>query len=51
MAMDYSIHYHVWTPLEILELMVTLKKTLNWNFEVEFFYLEDGNILLILRKL
>lgn len=50
MAMDYSIHYHVWTPLEILELMVTLKKTLNWNFEVELFYLEDGNIILILRK-
>lgn len=47
---DYSIHFHVWTQTEILELLVTLKKTLDFGFEVELFLKKQDEMILILRK-
>ncbi|PSB29654.1 methyltransferase type 11 [Stenomitos frigidus ULC18] len=50
MEQDYSIHYHVWTQTEILELLVTLQKTLHLAFEVEFFLKNKDEMVLVLRK-
>jgi SAM-dependent methyltransferase len=49
-AMDYSIHYHVWTQTEILELLATLQKTLQFGFEVELFLKNKDEMILVLRK-
>lgn len=48
MSMDYSIHYHVWTQAEMLELIVALRKMV--SFEVEFFLSQDSDVIFILRK-
>jgi SAM-dependent methyltransferase len=50
MEQDYSIHYHVWTQTEILELLVTLQKSLHFAFEVEFFLKNKDEMVLVLRK-
>lgn len=50
MEMDYSIHFHAWTQTEILELLVTLKRTLNVSFEVELFLKRQEEMILVLRK-
>lgn len=50
MARNYSIHFHVWTQTEILELIVTLKKTFNLAFEVELFLKHQDEMILIIRK-
>lgn len=50
MAIDYSIHYHVWTQTEFLELLLAVKKTLNFTFELELFCKNDDEMIVILRK-
>lgn len=50
MEMDYSIHFHVWTQAEILELLAALKKQLNFGFEVELFLKNQEEMILVLRK-
>ena len=50
LAMDYSIHYHVWTQTELLELVATLQKKLQFGFEVELFLKHKDEMILILRK-
>lgn len=47
---DYSIHYHVWTQTEMLELIFTLKKKLHFNFEVELFLRNNDEVIIILKK-
>jgi predicted SAM-dependent methyltransferase len=47
---DYSIHYHVWTQTEMLELILTLKKKLHFNFEVELFLRNKDEVIIILKK-
>jgi SAM-dependent methyltransferase len=47
---DYSIHYHVWTQAEILELLSTLQDRLRFTFDVELFLKRDYEVVLILRK-
>ena len=47
---DYSIHYHVWTQTEMLELIFTLKKKLHFNFEVELFLRNKDEVIIILKK-
>ena len=44
------IHYHVWTQTELLELIVTLRKKLQFNFEVELIMKNMGEVIIILRK-
>jgi len=50
MKIDYSIHYHVWTQTEILELLATLQRTLKFGFEVELFLKNKKEMILVLRK-
>lgn len=41
MDMDYSIHFHVWTKGEMLELLYALKDKYAFGYEVRFF-LDNG---------
>ena len=47
---SYSIHFHVWTFVEILELIVYLLKVLKLGFELEKFIKNRSEIVTILRK-
>lgn len=48
MAIDYSIHFHVWTQSEMLELIVALRKMV--SFEVELCLKNGPEVIFILRK-
>jgi SAM-dependent methyltransferase len=48
MKMDYSIHYHVWTPFEMLELILALRRMA--DFELEMYQRTDVEAIFILRK-
>ncbi|HLJ96048.1 MAG TPA: methyltransferase domain-containing protein [Gemmataceae bacterium] len=48
LATDFSIHYHVWTQTELMELLLELRRRL--PFEVELFLRRAYEILIILRK-
>jgi len=37
LRIGYSIHYHVWTSIEMMELFVRLKKDFKLPFEIELF--------------
>jgi len=50
LAMDYSIHYHVWTEIEMLELLVFLNQNLKIPFFVELVVKNDIEVIMILRK-
>lgn len=47
--MDYSIHFHVWTPFEMLEFVQALRKMV--TFEIELCLMHDGvEVIFVLRK-
>lgn len=48
LSIDYSIHYHVWTQAEMLELIVALRKMV--SFEVELCLKHEAEVIFILRK-
>ena len=49
MSMNYSIHYHVWTPFEMLEFVLALRRLT--AFEIELCFEHDGvEVIFILRK-
>lgn len=49
MGMNYSIHYHVWTPFEMLEFVLAVRKLTAFNIELCFEH--DGvEVIFILRK-
>ena len=50
MRSDYSIHYHAWTQTEIIELIMIMKKRLNFEFEVELLINNNEEIIVILKK-
>jgi len=50
METDYSIHFHVWTQMEILELLVAVKRRMNLPFDVELIYCLGHEVIVILRK-
>jgi SAM-dependent methyltransferase len=47
---SYSIHFHVWTVVQILEFIVYLKRDLGFDFELEKFIGGKSEIVAILRK-
>lgn len=47
---NYSIHFHVWTQTEMLEMILALKKKFDFKFEVELFFKNKDEVILILRK-
>lgn len=48
MNIDYSIHYHVWTPFEMLEWILALRGMV--SFEIELCLRSDVEVLFILKK-
>lgn len=48
MSIDYSIHYHVWTQAEMLELIVALRRIV--SFEVDLCLKNGPEVIFILRK-
>jgi ubiquinone/menaquinone biosynthesis C-methylase UbiE len=48
MEMDYSIHYHVWTQAEMLELLVALRRMS--RFEMEIALMHESEVIFVLRK-
>ncbi len=50
LALDYSIHYHVWTQTEMLELVYRLRHDLGLPFEVELVMRNEYEVILVLRK-
>lgn len=50
MAIDYSIHFHVWTQAELLELLARLEMELHFDFDVEVVMKNAIEVIFILRK-
>lgn len=48
LRLDYSIHYHVWTQHEFLELLTALQPEI--GFEIESFCKNNREIVCVLRK-
>lgn len=48
MAVNYSIHFHVWTPVEIHELFLYLQK--RYLFETELIMRNVNEIICVIRK-
>jgi predicted SAM-dependent methyltransferase len=48
LATDFSIHYHVWTQTELMELLLELRRRV--PFEVELFLRRAYEVLMVLRK-
>ncbi len=50
MEMDYSIHYHVWTQAELLELMLTLRQKMGIGLDIELCTRGGNEVVTVLRK-
>lgn len=50
MAMDYSIHFHVWTELEFLEMLHYCFQELKFPGSLEMFRKNEMEFIVILRK-
>lgn len=48
MRQSFSIHFHVWTQNELLELLAALKKVV--TFELEVFLKRKYEVIMVLRK-
>lgn len=48
--MDYSIHFHVWTPWEFVELLTYCKKKLRFPIELEAVEKNHHEFIVVLRK-
>lgn len=48
LATDFSIHYHVWTQTELMELLLELRRRV--GFEVELLLRRAYEVLMVLRK-
>jgi predicted SAM-dependent methyltransferase len=47
---DYSIHFHAWTELEMLEFILALNRKLGLRFDVELLFKNGEECIFILRK-
>jgi SAM-dependent methyltransferase len=50
MDRDYSIHYHVWTQQEMLELLTATRERINVQFDVELVEQIKHEVVFVLRK-
>ena len=48
LALEYSIHYHVWTQREMLELLLYLAK--RYPCDIETMVRHKGEVIFIIRK-
>lgn len=51
LARDYSIHFHVWTQADMLELLVALRRELGIAFDLEVAVRNGKENVFVLRKL
>ncbi len=49
-SIDYSIHFHAWTQLEMLEFILGLNRKLGLRFDVELLFKNREECIFILRK-
>lgn len=47
---DYSIHFHVWTMEDMLDLLRHLPRLLGINFSIECIMRNEGEVNIVLRK-
>jgi predicted SAM-dependent methyltransferase len=50
LGIDYSIHFHAWTQLEMLEFVLALDRRLGIRFDVEMLFKNGEECIFILRK-
>lgn len=50
MEQDYSIHFHVWTQRELLELLLALRERFELDFEIELLERIEYEVVFVLRK-
>jgi predicted SAM-dependent methyltransferase len=51
LAIDYSIHFHVWTQVDVLELLVALRDRFAVSYDLELAVRNEHENIFILRKL
>jgi predicted SAM-dependent methyltransferase len=47
---DYSIHYHVWSEIEMIEFLASVRQRLALDFEFELIFKNRLEIIFVLRK-
>jgi len=49
---NYSIHFHVWTPAALLEMLVDIRRRLSFPFDIEAFVVHPQELetILVLRR-
>jgi SAM-dependent methyltransferase len=47
---DYSIHFHVWTQTEFLEMLLHCREALSFPFDIELFQKNGIEYIVVLRK-
>lgn len=47
---DYSIHFHVWTPADFMEMLLYFRKEIARELEVELFRKNGMESIFVLRK-
>jgi predicted SAM-dependent methyltransferase len=50
MEQDYSIHYHVWTQREALELLTAVRERLDLDFDIELMERIENEVVFVLRN-
>jgi SAM-dependent methyltransferase len=51
LEIDYSIHFHVWTQVEFLELLLYCRQKLSFNFDIELMQTNGIEFIVIMKKL
>jgi len=47
--MNYSIHFHVWTEIQLLELLLAIRQRFNLSFDIELMLKNGEEVIFILR--
>jgi predicted SAM-dependent methyltransferase len=47
---DYSIHYHVWTQRDALELLTVVRQRLTLDFDIELMEQIEHEVVFVMRK-
>jgi GT2 family glycosyltransferase/SAM-dependent methyltransferase len=50
MNLNYSIHYHVWEPVDVIDMLKYCTDTQRLPIAVEYFLSKDDEMVIILRK-
>jgi len=50
MDSGYSIHFHVWSQIEMMEFIIELKRNFGFNYRVELLLANEFEVIIVLRK-